>query len=74
MFLVFCPVHDREVLLGMNRVRNLANVAEGVIALELECHDGQRIALLTGQRLGSSSAAAMPQQQRSTAQSMRVTG
>jgi hypothetical protein len=44
-------MHGREVLLGLNCVRNLANVARGVVALELKCHDGQRLVVLTGNQL-----------------------
>ena len=52
MFVAFCPLHDCEVLLGLSRIRNLANLAPGVLALELECYDGQRLAVLTRQAPG----------------------
>jgi len=51
VFVVFCPLHDCEVLLSLSRVRHLANLAPGVLALELECYDGQRLALLTGKQV-----------------------
>lgn len=47
MFVVFCPLHDCQVLLGPSRIRNLENLAPGLVRLEFECHDGQRLAVLT---------------------------
>lgn len=50
-FLVFCPVHGRE--LGLSRLRTLANLEHRVVALELECYDGQRLVVLTGKQLAT---------------------
>ena len=49
MFLVHCPGHRTDVLLGLRRVRGVVNV-RGLIVVELECHDGERILHVTGRR------------------------
>lgn len=51
MFDPYCPVHGGRVLLTTDRLRGLSNLAEGVIALELECYDGERLLLLTGSQI-----------------------
>ena len=55
MFLVHCPNHAKSVLLGLSRIRGVANLPGGVIVVELECHDGARILHLTGK--GAATAA-----------------
>jgi hypothetical protein len=47
MFVVHCPTHGSDVLLGIRRVRGATNV-RGLIVLELECHDGTRLLHVTG--------------------------
>jgi hypothetical protein len=49
MFAVHCPRHRSEVLLGPSRVRSVANL-DGLIVIELECHDGERVRHYTGRR------------------------
>ena len=49
MFLVHCPAHGADVLLGVSRICGLVNV-RGLIVVELECYDGERIRHLTGKR------------------------
>ena len=48
MFVTFCPVHGCDVLLGPGCIRNLANLPPGVLAVGLECYDGERLIILTG--------------------------
>ncbi len=57
MFVVYCPTHGSDVMLGVRRVRGAANV-RGLIVLELECHDGTRIHHVTGRRAESARNAA----------------
>ena len=54
MFLVHCPAHGGDVLLGVSRICGLVNV-RGLIVVELECYDGERIRHLTGRRAHESS-------------------
>jgi hypothetical protein len=56
MFVVYCPTHGSDVMLGVRRVRGAANV-HGVIVLELECHDGTRILHVTGRKAEAARAA-----------------
>lgn len=52
MIAALCPEHGREILLSMGRIRSLTTLDVGVLALEpLECYDGQRLIVLTGNRL-----------------------
>lgn len=48
MLVAFCPAHGRNVLLSVSCIRHLVNLAPGVIAVELECYDGERLVVLTG--------------------------
>jgi hypothetical protein len=48
MFVAFCPLHGCDVLLSISCIRDVANLAPGVIAVELECYDGERLVVLTG--------------------------
>ena len=57
MFVVYCPTHGSDVMLGVRRVRGADNV-RGLIVLELECHDGTRIHHVTGRRAESARNAA----------------
>ncbi|MDQ1598999.1 MAG: hypothetical protein QOD68_473 [Actinomycetota bacterium] len=56
MFVVYCPTHGSDVMLGIRRVRGGANV-RGLIVLELECHDGTRILHVTGRKVDAARAA-----------------
>lgn len=47
MFAVFCPFHRTRVLLSERRIRAVHNTADGIV-IEVECHDGARIRLVTG--------------------------
>ena len=49
MFVVYCPTHGSDVMLGVRRVRGATNV-RGLIVLELECYDGTRLLHVTGRR------------------------
>jgi hypothetical protein len=49
MFVVYCPTHGSDVMLGVRRVRGATN-ARGLIVLELECHDGTRLLHVTGRK------------------------
>ena len=49
MFVVYCPAHGSDVLLGIRRVRAVTNV-RGLIVVELECHDGTRLLHVTGRK------------------------
>ena len=49
MFVVHCPTHGSDVMLGIRRVRGATNV-RGLIVLELECHDGTRLLHVTGRK------------------------
>jgi hypothetical protein len=49
MFSVHCPRHGSRVLLSERRIRDLHNTPDGIV-VELECHDGARIRLVTGRR------------------------
>lgn len=51
MFAVYCPRHDSEVLLGLSRIKRMVNIQPGVIAVELVCHDGEVLTVLTGARM-----------------------
>lgn len=53
MIAAYCPRHRSDVLLSLSRVRSLTHLDTGVLALELECSDGQRLVVLTGNRLPS---------------------
>ncbi len=48
MFAVHCPRHGSRVLLDVRRVTRLTNLADGHIAVELKCYDGERLVLVTG--------------------------
>lgn len=50
MFLAYCPRHDSDVLLGYRAIRDLVNVAPGVIVLQAECYDGTPVQVVTGAR------------------------
>lgn len=47
MLVVHCPRHGAQVLLSERRIRALRNTPRGIV-LEVECHDGERIVLVTG--------------------------
>jgi len=47
MFTIDCPVHRSKVLVGMRRIRSLANTKHGIL-LDVECYCGTRVALGTG--------------------------
>jgi len=49
MLNAYCPAHGTEVLLGFSRIRGMANV-DGLIIIDLECYDGQRVHHYTGRR------------------------
>jgi len=49
VFTAYCPDHGCHVLLGFSQLRQLTNLRPGVIALELECHEGHPLLILTGQ-------------------------
>jgi len=49
MFAVYCPTHQAEVVLGPSLVRRVTNV-DGLIAIELECSEGERVFYYTGRR------------------------
>jgi hypothetical protein len=49
MFTAYCPTHRSNVLLGFQRIRGLANL-DGLIVVELECVDGERLLVPTGKR------------------------
>ena len=51
MYLVYCPRHGRRVLLGLSRIRRLVNLSPGVIAVELQCYDGELLLLLAGSQV-----------------------
>lgn len=51
MFAVHCPRHGGTVLLGPRQVTAIRNLDDGVIAVELRCHDGEPLLLLTGARV-----------------------
>ncbi|PZS33572.1 MAG: hypothetical protein DLM59_06375 [Pseudonocardiales bacterium] len=60
MFSAYCPRHGSEVLFGERRIRRLQNI-DGVILVEVECYDGERITIVTGRgRRGPSSSAQLP--------------
>jgi hypothetical protein len=56
MFVVYCPAHGSDVMLGIRRVRGATNV-RGLILLELECHDGTTILHVTGRKAETARAA-----------------
>ncbi len=64
MFAPYCPRHGCQVLLTTSRIRNLSNLGEGVIALELECYDGQLLLLLTGSTLNTAGSVEPPRSAR----------
>jgi hypothetical protein len=49
MFKVYCASHGSDVLLGFSRINNMANI-DGLIVIELECYDGERVRHYTGRR------------------------
>jgi hypothetical protein len=53
MFAAYCPKDGSRVLLGLSRIRGVTN-HDGVIDVELECYDGERIHYYTGKRLHES--------------------
>lgn len=57
LFVSFCPLHHCDVLLGATRIRDLPNLAPDVIAVELECYDGERLVVLTGTQINPSNTA-----------------
>jgi hypothetical protein len=50
MVTAYCPRHRARVLLSERRIRAVHNTADGVV-LEVECHDGERILLVTGRQV-----------------------
>lgn len=60
MFAVFCPRHGATVLLDVRRIRSVANLATGVIAIELACYDDERLVLVTGSRATGTPSPARP--------------
>jgi hypothetical protein len=53
MFEIYCPVHDADVLLGVGAIRQLTHI-DGLIVVELECDDGERLRHYTGRRFHES--------------------
>lgn len=49
MFTIDCPVHGSKVLVGMRRIRSLANTERGIL-LNIECYCGTRVAVGTGSK------------------------
>jgi hypothetical protein len=49
MFSVHCPRHGSRVLLSERRIRAMDNTPDGIV-VELECHDGARLRIVTGRR------------------------
>ncbi len=47
MLTVHCPRHGTRVLLSERRIRAVHNTADGIV-IEVECHDGARIRMVTG--------------------------
>ena len=46
-FAVYCHRHC-GVPLGLSRIPDVASLARGVLAVELECHHGKHLTVLTG--------------------------
>ena len=44
-----CPRDGVRVLLSNDRIRALHNTADGIV-VELECHDGEYVVVVTGRR------------------------
>ena len=59
MFAVYCPRHGTRVLLSERRIRAVHNTGGGIV-LEVECHDGQRIQLVTGRAVTDAGPARLP--------------
>ncbi len=53
MFAAYCPKEGSRVLLGLSRIRGVTN-DDGMIVVELECYDGERVRHYTGKRLHES--------------------
>jgi hypothetical protein len=51
MFAMYCPRHAGLVLLDVRAITSITNLAEGVIAVELRCYDGEHLVLMTGSRV-----------------------
>jgi hypothetical protein len=47
MLTAYCPRHGARVILSERRVRAVHNTPDGIV-LEVECHDGEHIMLVTG--------------------------
>ncbi|HXV93538.1 MAG TPA: hypothetical protein VD813_09595 [Pseudonocardia sp.] len=50
MLTVHCPRHGSRVLLSERRIRAVHNTPDGIV-LDVECHDGERILVVTGRRV-----------------------
>ncbi|MCU1684616.1 MAG: hypothetical protein JWQ81_5355 [Amycolatopsis sp.] len=50
MFGVYCPVCDRRMLLGVDEVDWVENLAPGMISVSGHCPRGHDVAVLTGER------------------------
>ena len=53
MFHIYCPAHRAPVLLGFSQIRAVTNV-EGLIVIDFECDDGERLRHYTGRRFEAS--------------------
>lgn len=51
MFAVFCPRHGTPVLLDVRAITGMTTLADGVIAVQLRCYDGEELVLLAGARV-----------------------
>jgi hypothetical protein len=47
MLTAYCPRHGARVILSERHIHSVHNTADGIV-LEVECHDGERIMLVTG--------------------------
>lgn len=47
MVSAYCPRHGSRVLLTERQIRAMHNTDSGIV-MELECHDGERIFVVTG--------------------------
>jgi hypothetical protein len=56
MLTAYCPRHEARVILSERHIRALHNTPDGVV-IEVECHDGERIMLVTGRAASEGSVA-----------------
>jgi hypothetical protein len=53
VFQIYCPAHGANVLLGLSRIQSVTNI-DGLIVMELECDDGERLRHYSGRRFHES--------------------